>query len=476
VNPFLNPFITIPFIKNNIFDPGRIERLNSEKLERYQNKALHRMIFNAYKVPIYKQKYKEAGIHPNDIRGIKDITRLPFISRQDLSENFPDGIVSSNFNREKGHIICTGGTTTKYCCSSGSEPVCTYTDTPTMLRGSIINSRENRFFNLNWRKTRFAHIGNFNQFKYDEVFEENVLTYAKSFFSFDNYLSIQASNRTQKIIKKLDSFKPDVIISYPAIFQDLAYLKRKGYGKNIRPKLLMVGGAMLDEYTRSYVEDVFGCRMFNTYASCESGAEIAFECTERNWHIHSDFFHLEAVDENMDSVSPGERGRLVITKLWGNGTPIIRYTGMEDWITIGNGEKCNCGLKSPIFGKPVEGRVNSNIVLPDGRVFPPSAFLFISDILCELKTFKVKRFQIVQNKVDEIDIILVIDEDQIDKEPSFNKIAKKIKDVYQRKTGPDVSITVRKVEEIKDDPNTGKPAPIVVSYVNSKDSCKIIYN
>jgi len=62
------------------------------------------MVLYAYKVPIYKKKYKEAGIHPNDIRGIKDITKLPFISRQDLSENFPDGIISSNFNREKGQV------------------------------------------------------------------------------------------------------------------------------------------------------------------------------------------------------------------------------------------------------------------------------------------------------------------------------------------------------------------------------------
>jgi phenylacetate-coenzyme A ligase PaaK-like adenylate-forming protein len=215
--------------------------------------------------------------------------------------------------------------------------------------------------------------------------------------------------------------------------------------------------------------------MFNTYASCESGAEIAFECTERNWHIHADFFHLEAVDENMELVGPDERGRLVITKLWGSGTPVIRYTGMEDWITVGNGEKCSCGLKSPIFGKPVEGRVNSNIVLPDGRVFPPSAFLFISDVLHELKTFKVKRFQIVQNKVDEIDILLVIDEDLIDREPSFNEIARKIQKIYQGKTGPDVAIAVREVGEIKDDPNTGKPAPIVVSYVNAKGACKIFY-
>jgi len=452
MNPFLNPFITIPFIRNYILDPGRIERLGAEKLERYQDKALRKVVSYAYTVPIYKKKYKEVGVHPNAIKGIKDITKLPFISRQELIKNFPDRTVPAGFNREKGHVICTGGTTTKYCCNSGSEPVCTYTDIPTMLRGSLIASRENRFFNLRWRKTRFAHIGNYNPFKYDEVFDKNVIIYAKSFFSFKNYLGMQASNRTRKIIEKLELFKPDVIISYPAIFQDIAYLKRRGYGKNIQPKLLLVGGAMLDEYTRSYVEDVFGCRMFNMYASCESGAEIAFECTERNWHIHADFFHLEAVDENMELVGPGERGRLVITKLWGNGTPIIRYTGMEDWITPGNGEKCSCGLKSPIFGRPVEGRVLSNIVLPDGRIFPPSAFLFISSVLHELGTFKVKRFQIVQNKVDEIDILLVIDEDLRDRGPSFDEIAKKIQNVYQGKTGPDVAITVREVGEIKDDP------------------------
>ncbi|MCJ2514083.1 MAG: hypothetical protein LN408_06575, partial [Candidatus Thermoplasmatota archaeon] len=147
MNPFLNPFIPIPFIRNYILDPGRIERLDTEKLERHQNKALRKMVFYAYTVPIYKKKYKEAGIHPNDIQGIKDITKLPFISRQELSENFPDKIISSNFNKAKGHVICTGGTTSKYCCSSGSEPVCTYTDISTMLRGSLIASRENRFFN-----------------------------------------------------------------------------------------------------------------------------------------------------------------------------------------------------------------------------------------------------------------------------------------------------------------------------------------
>jgi phenylacetate-CoA ligase len=473
MNPFLNPRIIIPFIKNYIQDPKRIERLNEKKLENYKDKALRKILSKAFEVPVYKNKYKKFGINKNDIQGIEDLSKLPFISRQDLSDNYPDGVVSPDFNQDKGHIICTGGTTTKYCCSSGSDPVCTFTDTPSLLRGSLITTRENNFYNLNIRRTRFAHIGNFNPYKFDEVFEKNVIKYAKTFISFDNYLNIQASGKTNEIIEKLESFKPDVIISYPAIFQDLAYFKRKNIETSIKPKLLFVGGAMLDNYTRKYVESAFNCRMFNTYSSCESGAEIAFECSEGNWHIHSDFFHLEAVDENMNLLNPGERGRLVITKLWGTGTPIIRYTGMEDWITLGNGEKCSCGLKSPIFGKPVEGRVLSNIILPDGRSIPPSQFLHITDVLNNLKTFKVKKYQIIQNNINEILFLIEIDKDLKNEGPSFNEISKKIKKIYEEKIGLKIKYNIKEVDKIEDDAETGKPAPLVVSNINKDETCKI---
>ena len=466
MNPFYNPKITIPFVKNILTDPGRIERLNKDQLQKYKDKAFRKIIKYAYTVPLYKEKYEEAGIKLSDIKGLKDIKKLPFINRNDFAKYFPDGIVPTDFNKEKGFTICTGGTTTKYCCNSGAQPVCTYTDFPSLIRGTGINSRINRVFNLNWKKTKFAHIGNFNPFKFDTVYEENVLIHMKSFFSFDNYLSVQASKHTEELINKLEEFQPDVIISYPAIYQDIAYLKSKGYGKNINPKVMFVGGAMLDAYTRRYVEHMFGCKMYNTYASCESGAEIAYECKERNWHIHSDFFHLEAVDKNMKRVDPGKRGRLVITKLWGTGTPIIRYTGMQDWITLGNGKKCNCGSESPIFGRPVEGRVMSNIILPDGQVFSPSQFLIITKVLEELNTFKVKKYQIIQNEYDQIDILLVIDNDLRSKGVSVKDMILKIKNSYEKLTGPKVKINVKEVEEIKDELESGKPAPIVISNVD----------
>jgi phenylacetate-coenzyme A ligase PaaK-like adenylate-forming protein len=230
---------------------------------------------------------------------------------------------------------------------------------------------------------------------------------------------------------------------------------------------------MLDEYTRKYVEDAFGCQMVNVYASCEAGSNIAFECLKGSWHIHSDFFHIEAIDENSNLVAPKERGHMVITRLWGDATPIIRYSGMKDWITLSDGRRCSCGLQSPIFETIVEGRVMSNIVLPNGKVYPPSAFLFITSILTRSQPFKVRKFQIIQKKIDEIEIQLVIDNEVRNTGVSVEEIMRYIKKVYEDKVGPDVRISVVEVDKIIDDPNTGKPAPLVVSKVTSKESCQI---
>ena len=58
MNPFLNPSIAIPFLKNYIADTYRIERLSSKGLEKYRNKAFRKIVAYAYTVPLYKRKYK----------------------------------------------------------------------------------------------------------------------------------------------------------------------------------------------------------------------------------------------------------------------------------------------------------------------------------------------------------------------------------------------------------------------------------
>lgn len=465
MNPFLNPIVAFFALKSYLINPSRTERLTTEQLNEYRNKTFKKIVKYAYNVPLYHEKYKTAGIHPRDINGIKDIVKLPFITKNDLRNNFPDRIIPGNYNKKNAFVVSTGGTSGK--------PVFIYTDIITMAESTVPNSREAKFFKLNTRKSRFAHIGNFSKDRIDLVAQEKFYANIKRFISIDNILNLDVNQPITDIMKKLNDFKPDVIISYPNIHQHLAYLKRKGFGKNVQPKLLTVGGSMLDEYVRRYVEDAFGCRLLNVYPSVEAGTNIAFECSEGTWHIHPDYFHVEVIDERGYVVPYGERGHIVITRLYGRGTPIIRYTGMDDWIRFSPNKECRCGLTTPVI-ESFEGRMGANIVLSNGKFFPSGAFCFIEPILNKFKTFKVKQYQIVQKEINQIDILLVIDEDLRNVGTSVEEIAKEIKYVYQQKVGPNVSITVNEVDEIKNLKDASKPPPIVVSYVKLTDGYDII--
>jgi len=468
MNPFLNPVVGFTSLKYYLTVPKRITKLSPKQMEKYRDKAFKKTIEYAYKTPLYHQKYKDAGIHPRDIHGIKDIKKLPYISKKDIRNNFPDGIIPTNYNKKKGYIIATGGTTGK--------SVFLYTDLLSMAESIQISVRELNHFGFNHKKTRFAHIGNLSTNRIDLVMEEKLYGPLKTFFNVDHILNMDVNQPIKTLINKLDSFKPDLLVTYPAIHQHLAFLKKKGYGKNFNPKLLFSAGAMLDEYTRSYVEDVFGCRLLNSYPSVEAGTNIAFECKEGTWHVHHDFFHLEAIDDNQELVAPGERGHLVITKLYGRGTPIVRYTGMDDWVRIIDKMECNCGLKTPVIKGGVEGRMKANIILPNGKIFPPGAFCFIEPVLKKFNTFKVKQYQIIQKKIDEIEILLVIDEDLRNVGVSVEEIKENIKQTYREKVGPDVTINVKEVDEIKHPKDARKPPPIVISHVTSKNGYKQLEN
>jgi len=463
MNEFLNPKTAIPFIKNLIFDPGRLRRFSPERMHKFRDKALRKMIRYAYTVPLYHKKYKAAGIHPSDIKRIKDIEKLPFITKKDITNHFPNDITPIDYDVKKAHIVCTSGSTGK--------PVTFYTDFSTLSKGVGIYLRGLNELDLHWRKSRVAHVGNFSQNKADSAFEKGFLSKSRSFYHHNNHLSLNNFEPMPDIIKKLDKFKPDMILSYPVTFKNLASLKNKGYGRNINPKVLAVGGYVLDEYTRKYVEDAFNCRMLNVYSSAESGADIAFECMDGTWHINYDFYHVESVDENMVPVDEEKLGHIVLTRLFGKGTPMVRYTGMDDWITLSKEHSCDCGLRTPILKGGIKGRMSTSVILPDGRVFPSASFAFISVLLNDLKTKKVEQFQIVQKKLDEIDILIIIDDNLRDVGESVDSIFKSIQDAYRKKVGPKVDINVKEVKEIKSTP--GKPSPLVISNVKLEDSYEL---
>lgn len=113
MNPFLDPVTGIPFLKNFLFDAQRLRALSPEKINKYRDKALRRIVRYADTVPLYHMKYHAADLHPHDIKGIKDVTKLPFISKQDIVEHFPIGILPRGYNKENARIVSTAGFTEK---------------------------------------------------------------------------------------------------------------------------------------------------------------------------------------------------------------------------------------------------------------------------------------------------------------------------------------------------------------------------
>jgi phenylacetate-CoA ligase len=466
MNPFLNPVSGIPFLKHFLFDSERLYRMNSQQLEKYRDKTFRKIIKYAYSVPLYHEKYKKAGIHPEDVKGIRDIIKLPFITKKDLVDNYPNGIIPPHYNTQKAYVVSTSGSTGK--------PVAFFLDFSVYSEGVGASLRIMNAYHLNWRKTRYVNIGTFVQGKADEVARQAFFSQAKFVYSSKNYITINTFEPIKEIMKKLDDVKPDAILSYPVTYQNLAYLKKKGYGKNVHPQVLLVGGYLLDEYTRNYVEEAFGCNMYNGYGAAETSSEapIAFECLSKIWHINTDFYHVETIDEDSQLVGNGKVGHIVVTRLFGKATPIIRYTGLDDWVTLTDEYNCECGLRTPTFKEGVEGRRSSSIILPDGRIYPAATFANLSDVFNKMKTRKVKQFQIIQKKVDEFDILIIIDEDLRNSDPPVDELFQRVKDVYQEKVGQDITINVKEVKEIESPPN--KPASQVVSLLTKKERERII--
>jgi phenylacetate-CoA ligase len=466
MNPFLNPVTGIPFLKNFLFDAQRLRTYSPEKIMKYRDKALRRTLRYADSVPLYHSTYQAAGLSVESITGINDIIKLPFVSKQDIVGHFPNEILPRRYSKENTRIVSTAGSTGKQ--------ISIYTDFSIFSGGIGATLRIFDSLRLNWRTSRLANIGNFNPNMADSTAENLFYSKASIVYSKKKHIALNAFLPIQEIITQLDRFKPDIMYSYPATFFHLAYYKRKGYGEHINPKALLVSGSVLEPYTRSYVEEAFGCKMHNGYGSVEtfSEAPIAFECREGTWHINYDFFHVEAIDENKKLVENGTRGHIVVTRLFGKATPIVRYTGLDDWVVLSDDEECACGLHTPVLKGGVEGRKSDSVVLPDGRLFPAASFASLYSVLNDLKTRKVRQFQIVQKKLDEIDILVIIDEDLRDVGPSVDVIFEKIKEIHQKKAGPGVQINVREVQDIPS--QKGKPAPLVISHIRPEKGYKII--
>ena len=447
MNPFLNPVTLLKTAKYYLTDINRIWKYNEKKIEAYREKNFKRILRLAMRTPMYQEKYK--GIDVSKIT-LNEIEKLPILTKQDLRKYFPHGIIPNGFNIKKAHVVSTSGST--------GQPVSIYTDFFTIIRALMGFVREIREYGINWRKDRMSIIADLTPRAIEEAYLVRGIP-----FKFKNMQILHVGEDVEKLIEKIDAFKPKFIGGYPGVLRAIAILKRKGYGKNIEPEVIASSGAVLDEYTKKYIEEAFNARVFDVYGSTEGGP-IAFECRKGNYHIHYDMVHVEFLDENGQPVEYGKAGQIVVTKLYGNATPIIRYNGMNDFV-IPIAAKCSCGINSPLIEK-VAGRKADSIILPSGKIIPPSSITGIpAKVMEKMDTNKILQFQILQKSKDKVEILVVIDDELRNVGPSVEEIFIELKKKFEERFRGEIEVEIKEVKEIEKPSNLDTPPPVVTSMV-----------
>jgi phenylacetate-CoA ligase len=183
------------------------------------------------------------------------------------------------------------------------------------------------------------------------------------------------------------------VFGYPSALYVLCLHARRE-GRDLRKlgiKVAFVTSEMLFPYQREVISDTLNSPVANGYGGRDSGF-IAHECPQGGMHIMADGMIVEILDEQGRSVPAGETGDIVVTDLYSQEVPFLRYvTGDRGALSP---QRCSCGRALPLL-KSIEGRSNDNIRTPDGRIMNSLAMVYP---LRELPG--VEQFRICQKALD----------------------------------------------------------------------------
>lgn len=398
---------------SNLSDLEKSQWLAPAELKEIQLVKLKQLINHAYNNSLfYKRRFDEIGILPSDIKGLGDIERLPFLTKEDVRLNL--SAMVDNKNLRHCRIISTGGST--------GVPLRLYMDERRRGYDFACMMRFQRWWGHDIGDKQAIIWGWPNEF---------VLPGVKKILYNRIYLSAfeLSHDSMERFYRKLLKFKPSLIWGYAtAVYTFSKFLKEKQLNAGaLKIKTIIATGDVLYGYVRAFISSVFNCPVANHYAARDGGV-IAGECRQGNMHIHAENVIVESVERE-----------LVITHLENYAMPFIRYR-IGDLGVLGNG-LCPCG-RGLLLLESLQGRANDVLVAPSGKSVHSLSLVYI---MRDIKN--IKKFKVIQEEKDKLVIKVV-------KEPGFadidtGYIVSKIKNLM----GNGVNIFFETVDEIPDEPS-----------------------
>ena len=332
-----------------------IETASPEQIRAWQDERLVKTVHHVWdNVEFYRKRMEKAGVTPDDIQGVKDLHKLPFITKDDLRACYPYGLLAADLN-DCVRIHSTSGTT-------GKRVVAFYTQNDIDLWEDCC------------ARAIVAAGGT----------EEDVVQVCYGYGLFTGGAGLDggshkmgaltlpmSSGNTDRQLMFMTDLGATILCCTPSYASYLAEcVVERGLKDQIKLKSGIFGAEAWTEEMRRDIEDKLGIRAYDIYGLTEiSGPGVAFECSEQTgMHINEDHFIAEIINPVTGEVLPdGEKGELVFTSITKEAFPLLRYRTRD--IAILSREKCSCGRTFVKMSKPM-GRSDDMLIVKGVNVFP----------------------------------------------------------------------------------------------------------
>ena len=333
-----------------------IECASQEEIRAWHDELLPRQVRHVWdNVPYYRKKMEEKGLTPDDIKSSDDLKKLPFLSKDDLREAYPYGLLAKPLS-ECVRIQSTSGTT-------GKRVVAFYTQHDIDL----------------WEDCCARAImaaGGTNEDVCQVSYGYGLFTGGPGLNGGSHKVGCltipTSSGNTERQIMFIKDLSATILCCTPSYAAFLAEsMKEMGMSPDDIPlKAGIFGAEAWSEEMRHDIEATLGIKAFDIYGLTElSGPGVSFECSAQSgMHINEDHFIAEIIDPDTLEVLPeGEQGELVFTSITKEAFPLLRYRTRD--ICVLTREQCSCGRTHVRMRKP-KGRTDDMLIIRGVNVFP----------------------------------------------------------------------------------------------------------
>ena len=364
-----------------------IETASREQIKAWQDERLVKQVQRVWdNVPYYRKKMEEKGLTPADIQSTADLYKLPFLTKDDLREAYPYGLLGKPLS-ECVRIQSTSGTT-------GKRVVAFYTQHDVDLWDDCC---ARAIMAVGGDKEDVVHV----------AYGYGLFTGGAGLHGGSHKVGCltlpMSSGNTDRQLQFMTDLGSTILCCTPSYAAYLSEsIHERGLRDQIKLKAGIFGAEAWSQQMREDIEKGLGIKAYDIYGLTEiSGPGVAFECeAQTGMHINEDHFIAEIINPDTGEVLPeGSKGELVFTCITKEAFPLLRYRTRD--ICVLTREACPCGRTHVKMSKPM-GRSDDMLIVKGVNVFPSQ----IESVL--LEQGYPANYQIVVDRVNHSDTLEVM--------------------------------------------------------------------